>query len=108
MTFDDILKDSFAELMPNTISPLTLLLAMGVSLLVGMGIFFIYRKYFVGVVYDHAYNMSLVVMTVLTSLIIVTISANVALSLGMVLSLIHIFSNQRKNYLRLLYPYPGF
>ena len=84
MTFDDILKDSFAELMPNTISPLTLLLAMGVSLLVGMGIFFIYRKYFVGVVYDHAYNMSLVVMTVLTSLIIVTISANVALSLGMV------------------------
>lgn len=84
MKFNDVLKDSFAELMPAAINPITLLLTLGVALLVGMGIFLIYRKYFVGVVYDHAYNMSLVVMTVLTSQIIVTISANVALSLGMV------------------------
>lgn len=84
MSFNDILKKSFAELMPASIDPVSLLVTLGVALLVGLGIFFIYRRYFVGVVYDHAYNMSLVVMTVLTSLIIVTISANVALSLGMV------------------------
>lgn len=84
MSFNDVLKDSFAEMIPTAINPLTLLLTLGIALLVGMGIFLIYRKYFVGVVYDHAYNMSLVVMTVLTSLIIITISANVALSLGMV------------------------
>ncbi len=84
MKFNDILKDSFVELMPASINPISLLLTLGVALLVGMGIFLIYRRYFVGVVYDHAYNMSLVIMTVLTSLIIVTISANVALSLGMV------------------------
>lgn len=84
MSFNDVLKKSFAELMPEYINPFSLLLTLGVALLVGMGIFLIYRRYFVGVVYDHAYNMSLVVMTVLTSLIIVTISANVALSLGMV------------------------
>lgn len=84
MSFNDVLKKSFAELMPTTIDPLVLLLTLGVALVVGLGIFMVYRRYFVGVVYDHAYNMSLVIMTVLTSLIIVTISSNVALSLGMV------------------------
>lgn len=84
MSFNDVLKKSFAELMPTTINPMLLLVTLGVALLVGLGIFMVYRRYFVGVVYDHAYNMSLVVMTVLTSLIIVTISSNVALSLGMV------------------------
>ena len=44
----------------------------------------VYRKYFIGVVYDHSFNISLVVMTVLVAVIIVTISSNIALSLGMV------------------------
>ena len=35
-------------------------------------------------VYDHSFNISLVVMTILTAVIIVTISSNIMLSLGMV------------------------
>ena len=42
------------------------------------------RVTFDGVVYDHSFNVSLVVMTILTAVIIVTISSNVMLSLGMV------------------------
>ncbi len=54
------------------------------SLLLGLGIFLVYRKCFIGVVYDYSFNISLVVMTILTAVIIVTISSNIMLSLGMV------------------------
>lgn len=83
-TFSDIFKKSFLKLMPTTIDPLTLVLTMAVALIVGIGIFFVYRKCFTGVVYDHSFNLSLVIMTVLVAVIIVTISSNVTLSLGMV------------------------
>ncbi len=83
-TFGDLFKKSFLKLMPQQIAPLTLLLVMLAALLVGVGIFAVYKKCFSGVVYDHSFNMSLVVMTILTAVIIVTISSNVALSLGMV------------------------
>lgn len=83
-TFGDIFKKSFLKLMPSSVEPVTLVMTLIVALVVGIGIFLIYRKFFIGVVYDHAFNMSLVIMTVLTSVIIVTISSNVALSLGMV------------------------
>lgn len=49
-----------------------------------MGIFAVYRRCYIGVVYDHALNLSLVIMTLLVAVIIVTISTNITLSLGMV------------------------
>ena len=64
--------------------PLTLFLTMAVAFLVGLGIFMVYRKCFIGVVYDHSFNISLVIMTMLVAVIIVTISTNITLSLGMV------------------------
>ena len=64
--------------------PLTLVLTMAIALLVGLGIFYVYKKFYVGVVYDHTFNISLVIMTILVAVIIVTISTNITLSLGMV------------------------
>lgn len=84
VTFQNIFKKSFLKLMPTVMDPITLVMTLLLALVVGLGIFAVYRKYFIGVVYDHSFNLSLVIMTVLTSLIIVTISSNVALSLGMV------------------------
>lgn len=84
VTFQDLFKKSFLKLVPEQIDPLTLILTMAVALLIGLGIFMVYRKCFIGVVYDHSFNLSLVVMTILVSVIIVTISTNVTLSLGMV------------------------
>lgn len=83
-TFSDLFKKSFLNLVPEQMDPVTLIVTMAVAFLVGMGIFYIYRKCFIGVVYDHSFNLSLVIMTVLVSVIIVTISTNVTLSLGMV------------------------
>ena len=47
-------------------------------------IYYIYKRSFRGVVYSHTFNITLVVMAMLTCLIIMTISTNIVLSLGMV------------------------
>lgn len=84
MTFQDLFKSSALKLFPTQIDPVTLFLTLAVAFAVGMGIFAVYRKQYVGVVYDHALNLSLVIMTMLVAVIIVTISTNITLSLGMV------------------------
>ena len=81
-TFGDLFKKSFLEMFPDAIDPWSLVLTLAMSLL--LGIFLVYRKCFIGVVHDHSFNISLVVMTILTAVIIVTISSNIMLSLGMV------------------------
>ena len=58
----DIIKKSILKLMPTTIDPLVLIMVLLVALIVGLGIFMVYRKYFIGVVYDHSFNISLVVI----------------------------------------------
>lgn len=83
-TFGDLFKNSFLRMFPETIDPWNLVTVLAVSLLLGLGIFLVYRRCFIGVVYDHSFNISLVVMTILTAVIIVTISSNIMLSLGMV------------------------
>ena len=83
-TFGDLFKKSFLEMFPDAIDPWSLVLTLAMSLLLGLGIFLVYRKCFIGVVYDHSFNISLVVMTILPAVIIVTISSNIMLSLGMV------------------------
>lgn len=83
-TFGDIFKKSFVNLLPSTVEPFAFVMTLLAALAVGLGIFIVYRKCFIGVVYDHSFNLSLVIMTVLTAVIIVTISSNVTLSLGMV------------------------
>ena len=83
-TFQDIIKKSVLKLMPQAIDPVALFLTLLIAFLVGLGIFYVYRKNFMGVVYDHSFSISLVIMTMLTAIIIVTISTNINLSLGMV------------------------
>lgn len=83
-TFSDMFKKSFLENFGQNMSAEGFILALLMALLAGLGIFFIYRRCYPGVVYDHSFNVSLVVMTVLVAVIIVTISSNITLSLGMV------------------------
>lgn len=83
-TFTDMFKNSFLNMFPETVDPWQLVAVLAVSLLLGLCIYAVYRRCFMGVVYDHSFAISLVIMTVLVSVIIVTISSNVMLSLGMV------------------------
>ena len=65
-------------------SSMEILINLGVSFLVGMFIFYVYKKTFQGVLYQRSFNVSLVTITMVITLIIMTISGNLILSLGMV------------------------
>ncbi|WP_281886213.1 DUF4956 domain-containing protein [Paenibacillus sp. YYML68] len=85
LNFDDIIKKNVLNLESfGSISYLDMVFGLGLSLVIGLFIYYIYRLCYRGVVYSHNYNMTFVLMTVITSLIIMTISTNIVLSLGMV------------------------
>lgn len=85
INFQDIIKKSVLNLEAfRNISYVDMMLGLLCSFGIGMFIFWIYRRTFRGVVYSYNYNVSFVLMTVITALIIMTISTNIVLSLGMV------------------------
>jgi uncharacterized membrane protein YhiD involved in acid resistance len=55
-----------------------------VSTVMGFLIYFVYVRAFKGVVFNHGFSVSLALMTVLTTVVTLAISSNIALSLGMV------------------------
>src|SRR5512134_3511038 len=65
-----------------TLAPIVV--ALLVSFALGMLIHHVYRKSFRGVVYNQAFSVSLAILTILTTMITLAISSNIALSLGMV------------------------
>lgn len=81
--FDDIFKSSFLEKTSN-FSLIDALIGLASAFLLGVFIYFIYKKTFNGVVYSHSFNISLMIMAMATALVIMGISQNVLLSLGMV------------------------
>ncbi|MEG2917071.1 MAG: DUF4956 domain-containing protein [Clostridium sp.] len=83
MTFNDILKSSFLE-KATAFSITDIGLAMLLSFTIGLFIFFIYKKTFAGVMYSSSFGVSLMAMTLITTLIILAVTSNVILSLGMV------------------------
>lgn len=85
VNFQDIIKKSMLHLEAfRSISYLDMVLGMICSFAIGMFIFWVYKKTFRGVIYSYNYNVSFVLMTMITTLIIMTISTNIILSLGMV------------------------
>jgi uncharacterized membrane protein YhiD involved in acid resistance len=82
-TFSDIFKSSFLE-KTTSFSLTDSLLSIGFALLLGLLIYMVYKKTFNGVIYSHSFNISLIILTMATSLVIMGISQNVLLSLGMV------------------------
>ena len=83
MTFDDIFKSSFLENV-TSISILDMILALVLAFGVGMFIFFIYKKTYQGVMYSSSFGVTLVALTMITTLVILAVTSNVVLSLGMV------------------------
>ena len=61
-----------------------ILLTLALAFLLGMFIFTIYRKTFSGVMYSKNFGVSLVMLSMVTSFIILPITSNLTLSLGMV------------------------
>ena len=83
MSFSDIFKSSFLENV-NAVSMLDMALAMVLAFGVGLFIFLVYKKTFAGVMYSASFGVTLVALTMITTLVILAVTSNVVLSLGMV------------------------
>lgn len=83
MTFNDIFKSSFLESVTE-FSLIDMLIGMLVSLVIGLFIFLIYQKTFAGVMYSTGFSLTLIGLTLVTTLVIMAVTSNVVLSLGMV------------------------
>lgn len=65
-------------------SILDILAALLLSFAIGLFIFFVYAKTFKGVMYSSSFGISLIAMNMITCLVILTVSTNLIVSLGMV------------------------
>ncbi len=83
MSFSDVFQSSFLSNI-NSFSTLDVLLALGLSFVLGLFIFLIYKKTYQGVMYSDSFGISLIAMSMITSLVIIAVTSNVVLSLGMV------------------------
>lgn len=83
MTFQDIFKSKFLENV-TSVSLLDMTLALVLAFCSGLFIFMVYKKTFSGVLYSSGFGVTLVALTMITTMVILAVTSNVVLSLGMV------------------------
>lgn len=83
MTFRDVFKSSFLEEAAD-FAILDFIIAMGIAFALGLFILWVYKKTYNGVMYSSGFGLSLMAMAMITTLVILAVTSNVVLSLGMV------------------------
>ena len=83
ISFSDIFKSSFIENF-NSVSYFDMAVALLLSFGIGVFIFMIYRKTFKGVMYSSTFGVTLIALTMISTFVILAVTSNVVLSLGMV------------------------
>ena len=83
MGFNDIFKSSFLENI-SSVSFLDMALALVLAFGLGLFIFLVYKKTYQGVMYSSSFGVTLLALTMITTLVILAVTSNVVLSLGMV------------------------
>lgn len=83
MGFGDVFKSSFFENI-NSVSIIDMLIAMGLAFGIGVFIFLVYKKTYTGVMYSSGFGVTLIALTLITTVVILAVTSNVVLSLGMV------------------------
>jgi hypothetical protein len=105
MSVQDFIKNSILESgVFDGVSMTSAALGLLTALIMGVVIYFVYRKFYTGVIYSRSFAITLVGMTVLTAMVTLAISTNIVISLGMVgaLSIVR-FRTAIKDPLDLLY-----
>lgn len=83
MTFNEIFKSSFLENMTG-VSMLDMIIALILAFGIGLFIFMVYKKTYQGVMYSSSFGTTLIALTMITTIVILAVTSNVVLSLGMV------------------------
>ena len=81
--FGDIFKSSFLENVAS-VSALDMILALALAFGIGLFIFLVYKKTYTGIQYSSSFGVTLVALTMITTVVILAVTSNVVLSLGMV------------------------
>lgn len=83
MSFNDIFKSSFIDKV-SSFSALDTAIALVLAFILGLFIFMVYQKTYNGVMFSTGFGVSLMLMTLITTVVILAVTSNVVLSLGMV------------------------
>lgn len=104
MSFTDIFTDEFLKGFNTDISIYMISIVLGLSLLMGLFIYFVYRFKNKNSFYNRDFNNTLVALPVITSAIVLSMQANIVVSLGMVgaLSIVR-YRNAVKSSMDLMY-----
>lgn len=78
------LSDEIINQFTSSVSALDVILSVSIAFIISVYIIYIYKKTFSGVVYNKNISLTIIMLSLVTSLIIRTINANLSLSLGMV------------------------
>lgn len=68
----------------STFSIAEIFIALGISFILGLFIFTVYKKTYIGVMYSSSFGITLIGMNIITTLVILAVSSNIITSLGMV------------------------
>ena len=83
MSWDELLQTEFLQ-RTATFYFIDVVFVMGAALLLGVYIYLVYKKTFSGVMYSRPFNISLVLLTMITSVVIMAVTSDVIIALGMV------------------------
>ena len=83
MTFEDIFKSSFIENV-NSVSLIDMGIVLLLAFAIGLFIFYVYKRTYAGVMFSSSFGVTLIALTMITSILILAVTSNVVLSLGMV------------------------
>jgi uncharacterized membrane protein YhiD involved in acid resistance len=83
MTFSDVFKNSFLESIQE-FTVTDLLIGMVFAVIISLFIFRVYKKTFTGIMYSPGFSLTLIGLCLVTTLVIMAVTSNVVLSLGMV------------------------
>lgn len=81
--FSDIFTSDFLENVTSVSIP-DMIIAIALSFCLGLFLFFIYKKTYTGVMYSASFGVTLVALAMITTVVILAVTSNVVLSLGMV------------------------
>jgi len=80
----DILKKSFLNNFANNVPIMDMVLTLGVSFVFSVIIFFVYKLTSKNIIYSKKFNITMSLMSIITSAIIMSMQSNIVVSLGMV------------------------
>ena len=83
MSFSDVFKSSFLESIQEfTVADVAI--AMLFAVIISLFIFWVYKKTFTGIMYSPGFSLTIIGLCLVTTLVIIAVTSNVVLSLGMV------------------------